>query len=408
MILNWHFSIATFTILVAASACRAEADDLAPHLTTILAVGKEGRGHREAATAWKKLAQADAAALPAVLAALDDANPLAANWLRCAAETIADRHLSRGQKLPADELEKFLLDVRHNPRVRRLALELLTKADRTAPDRLIPGMLDDPGTEFRRDAVQRLLDQAAQLNEAGSSFAATGDAVSIYLKALSGAREQDQTETIVRALDRLGHPVDLPEHFGLIIDWHVIGPFDNSGNKGFERSYAPELKIDLDARYAGKTADVSWAPCCANAKYAVVDLVKAIGPGDGTAAYGVTEFAVGTERPVELRLTTSNAWKLWVNGQLISQCDEYHRHMEPDRDETKTFMKPQFDQYRLKTELKKGNNTILVKICQNEQNLDWAQRWQFQLRVCDEVGKAILSKTRRNTAVNGNEPRRSH
>ena len=68
--------------------------------------------------------------------------------------------------------------------------------------------------------------------------------------------------------------------------------------------------------------------------------------------------------------------------------------MEPDRDEIKTFMKPQFDQYRLKTELKKGNNTILIKVCQNEQTLDWAQLWQFQLRVCDDVGKAILSTTR--------------
>lgn len=389
-----QISIFVSAALVATFAWRAEADELAPLLKTILAVGKEGHGHREAAAAWKKLVQRDSAELPAILDALDDANPLAANWLRSAAETIADRQASRGQKLPEGALEKFVLDVRHQPRVRRLAFDLLVKADATAPDRLIPDMLDDPGVEFRRDAVQRLLDTAARLRTAAATSAVFADIVPIYLKALSGAREQDQTEAVVQALEKLGHPVNLPEHFGLIMDWHLIGPFDNSGNKGFPARYPPEVEIDLHARYAGKTADVSWAPYLAIDKHGIVNLVKAVGPGYGAAAYAVAEFSVDERKTVDLRLTTSNAWKIWVNGQLISQCDEYHRHMEPDRDEIKTFMKPQFDQHRLKTMLEKGTNSILVKVCQNEQALDWAKLWQFQLRVCDEVGKAILSKTR--------------
>src|SRR5436190_11641073 len=154
--------IFVFAFLVAEFACRANADELAPLLKTILAVDREGQGHREAATAWKKLVQLDAAALPAILVALDDANPLAANWLRSAAEAIADRHASRGQELPAGALEKFVLDVRHKLRVRRFAFEMLVNADPTAPDRLIPGMLDDPGPEFRRHAAQRLLAEAAR------------------------------------------------------------------------------------------------------------------------------------------------------------------------------------------------------------------------------------------------------
>lgn len=390
---NCQNTVLVVACLLGAVVDRAAADEVAPLLKTILAVGKEGRGHREAALAWRKLTMADGAALPAILVALDEANPLAANWLRSAAETIADRQLDRGCTLPADALEKFVLNVRHNPRVRRFAFELLVKADSTAPDRLIPGMLDDPGAEFRRDAVQRLLDEAARLNASD----ATGDARQIYLKALGGAREQDQTEAIVRALEGLGQKVNLPEHFGCIMDWNLIGPFENSGNKGFEAAYPPELEIALDASYPGKTADVSWIPYLANDNYGLVDLVKAVGPGYGAAAYAVNEFSVDAERAVDLRLTSSNAWKVWVNGRLISKCDEYHRHMEPDRDETKTFMKPQFDQYRLKTAFKKGNNTILVKVCQNEQALDWAQLWQFQLRVCDDVGKAILSTTRRTS-----------
>jgi hypothetical protein len=401
---NWRFSILVLAGLVPAFSSRAADDELAPLIKTILDVGPEGQGHRQAALAWRKLTAANGSALSAVLIAMDDANPLAANWLRSAAETIVDRQLDCGHALPADALEKFVLDVRHNPRVRRFAFELLVKADPTSPERLIPGMLDDPGAEFRRDAVQRLLDEAARLKSLETPHEIRSQLRRIYLKALGGAREQDQTEVVVQALEKLGHPVNLPEHFGLIIDWNLIGPFDNSGNRGFETAYPPESEIALDASYPGKTGDVTWAPFLAKDKYGLVDLVKAVGPGSGTASYAATAFSSDAERAVELRLTTSNAWKLWVNGQLVSKCEEYHRHMEPDRDETKTFMKPQFDQYRLKTVLKQGNNMILLKVCQNEQSLDWAQLWQFQLRVCDAAGKTILSQSRPHEEHNPSAP----
>jgi hypothetical protein len=60
------------------------------------------------------------------------------------------------------------------------------------------------------------------------------------------------------------------------------------------------------------------------------------------------------------------------------------------------------DQYVAHGKLKQGTNQILVKVCQNEQEESWAQRWQFQLRVCDELGTAVLSKNRtlNKTAAN--------
>ena len=42
--------------------------------------------------------------------------------------------------------------------------------------------------------------------------------------------------------------------------------------------------------------------------------------------------------------------------------------------------------------LKQGRNEILVKICQNEQNDNWAQSWGFQLRICDALGGAVPYK----------------
>ena len=62
--------------------------------------------------------------------------------------------------LAADRaLEKFLVDRRHAPRSRRLAYEWLVRVDPAAADRLLPGMLDDPSLELRRDAVAQLLEQ---------------------------------------------------------------------------------------------------------------------------------------------------------------------------------------------------------------------------------------------------------
>jgi hypothetical protein len=52
------------------------------------------------------------------------------------------------------------------------------------------------------------------------------------------------------------------------------------------------------------------------------------------------------------------------------------------------------DQYIVNASLKKGTNRILLKIAQNEQEEEWAQRWQFQLRVCDTNGTAVLANDR--------------
>ena len=60
------------------AACAGEVDGL---LKTLQAVGPQSAGSGAAAAAWKELTRADADQLPAILAGLDGANPLAANWI---------------------------------------------------------------------------------------------------------------------------------------------------------------------------------------------------------------------------------------------------------------------------------------------------------------------------------------
>ena len=148
------------TLLGVAGLSAATNDtDLPAALAAIKQVGVKGAGHHAAQAAWQKLAVADASQLPAILVALDDASPLAANWLRGAAEAIVARRLADGGSLPTGALEKFVVDRQHAPRSRRLAYEWLVRVDPSTADRLLPGMLDDPSLELRRDAVAQLLER---------------------------------------------------------------------------------------------------------------------------------------------------------------------------------------------------------------------------------------------------------
>jgi hypothetical protein len=150
---------ALFCACLVPAAC---ADEVGALVARIKAVRGEGAGNVAASRASKELSRHGPASLIAVLQAMDDADPIAANWLRGAVDAIAERAMRDGRPLPAAEFESFVLDRSHAGPVRRLASEWLVRTDATAPDRLIPGMLDDPSTELRRDAVARELERAQQ------------------------------------------------------------------------------------------------------------------------------------------------------------------------------------------------------------------------------------------------------
>ena len=76
----------TMVLMVPLAADAGEIDSL---VAAIKDVGPMGEGNRSATSAWKELARTDARRLPELLRGLEDASPLAANWLRAAIDTIA-------------------------------------------------------------------------------------------------------------------------------------------------------------------------------------------------------------------------------------------------------------------------------------------------------------------------------
>ncbi|NBV47228.1 MAG: hypothetical protein EBR86_16730 [Planctomycetia bacterium] len=358
----------------------------------------EGQGNAAATAAWPVVAGAGVDSLPRLLAAMDGAGPLAVNWLRAAVDAVCDD----GEPLPLAGLEAFLADTRHDPRPRRLAYDLLRGVD---PDRaavLLDGMLEDPSVELRRDAVAALVARA----EAAAGAGRAEEALAGLQRAFAAARDVGQVQAIAKSLEKAGMPVDLARHFGFVLEWRVIGPFDNPGGKGYATAYPPEQGGDPKAPpavpVAGKFGPVEWRPVTSSDPLGLVDIngvypppAAAAVPAAGTTpsageskeglkevvAYAVAEFDAPQAADVELRLGTKNAWKVWLNGSYVFGRDEYHRGME-------------VDQYRLAVRLVPGRNVILVKLCQDDQRKPWTTEWEFQLRVCDRIGTAVLATGR--------------
>ena len=354
-------------LLFAAARLHGAVDE---SLKALSAVGREGQGNEAASAAWRDVVKAGPSALPALLGATGKGSPVADNWLRLAGDAIVDGALRARQPLPLTEIEAFLKDTSNAGAARRLAFDLVRQADQARADAIEPSLVRDPVQELRRGAVQRLIDA---VNSKDAPAAKAG-----YLEALDVVRDEDQTRFLTGELKKLGVKVDLPAHFGFLTKWHVIGPFDNAERKGFETAFPPEKEIKLDATCEGKGKQVRWQPFETTDEYGKTDFNKALGTQKEVTAYAVATVDAPADRDAELRLGCKNAWKVWLNGEFLFGRDEYHRGQ-------------QMDQYKLKCRLKKGINTVLVKCCQNEQKEDWTVEWEFQLRVCDAAGTAILS-----------------
>lgn len=343
----------------------AKAVDLAELIKAVNAVGPEGKGHAEAIEAMKKLSAQPASEIPTMLVGMNQSNRLSVNWLRSAIESAA----SNGN-LPIAELKSFLETETHSQYARRLAFELIVEALPEQKNAMLAEMLDDPSLEIRRDAVEL---EISKIKSADSKEAK----ISGYLAALNQAREIQQTKAIAEALSELGREVDMVKHFGMMTDWQLIGPFPNKEQSKFDEVYPPEKSIDLKASYTGDAdLKVSWKSHQSEDAEGAVDLNKALSNHKGAIAYAYTEYDAVKEMEVDVRLGCINANKVWVNGQLVLSNNVYHAGMN-------------LDQYIGKATLKKGRNTILIKVCQNEQKEPWAQRWQFQFRLTDHTGKTV-------------------
>ncbi len=362
----------------------AEIASVEEAVAIIQKIAPEGAGSTEAAASWQSLVKLNEEAIVPLLKSMDHSGPVAKNWIRSAVEVIFSRITKESPaKLPLADIEAFLHDQKHPSQARKLAFDLIASVDAAKATELKPKFLNDPSPELRLGAVEVLMGEGQALIDQGK----TAEATTVLQSALNSARDPAQIKEIAKQLkEKLNQTLDLPTHFGFLMQWQMAGPFDNTGRSGFNTVFGPEKapSIDLNATFPGKVMDVKWRPYSTTDDYGMVDFNQPYNPLKEVTGYAYTTFESASDQEAELRLGCKNAWKIWWNGAFVFGRDEYHRGMR-------------IDQYRLPIQLKKGSNTILVKVCQDEQEKDWTKEWQFQIRVCDSSGTAILSTDRKPT-----------
>jgi len=356
-------------------------------LAAILESQPGGIESTRTAAAWKVVSRGTYEQFPPIFDAMDRASPLAANWLCMALDRIHASERAAGHELPLDLLRQTALNSSRALRTRKTAIELLRSSGERHVEDLQASLLNDPEAELRYPAIQRKIEEAKQ--QANASVPADQQ-LETWSALLGAARDPDQVATIADAMKKLGRDVDLAAHFGFVVAWHVIGPFDNTDRRGFDTVFPPESLdqqtykgpdgVFSERPHPGKTGPVSWKRVQATAADGNVDLNQEIAKVKDVVAYGAAVFGSDGEQQVDIRLRVQNSFKFWLNGQLLMAQPVGHTGNS-------------FDQYQVRATLRKGENLLLIKSCQVDMKIpmDFYDNWHFSIRVCDATGAGIAS-----------------
>ncbi len=331
-------------------------------IKTIKSVGPEGKGNTEAARACVLLATTTLDVVPTVLEAFDDSNPVANNWLRSSIDTLVENGRKAKLKVEEKKLSNYIGNTKNSKAGRRLAYDILTVDHKDIAEAMVPSFLNDPQPDLRRLAIDRGIKQVTAKTEPAA-------AIKSYQGLLSSARDEDQIEDLAKKLDGLKAPVNLTKHFGFITEWNVSTAFDNKDGAGFAKAFDPEAKPERkDWKYAQSVDTMG-----------TVDLNKAVEKKKSIVAYASAKLVFDAETKLDVRAQSQNATKIFVNGKEVLAREEYHHG---------AFL----DQHIATVTMNKGENEILIKVCQNDQTQPWCEPWAFSCRLSDSTGKAIRVK----------------
>lgn len=156
--------------------------------------------------------------------------------------------------------------------------------------------------------------------------------------------------------------------------WWTVGPFDNGGGIGYNRAYISEdtTQLDTDTEYDGIDGQVGWKKQADGVLDGFVNFQKIFDKNiNWNTAYAWTTVNAPDERKAELRFGSGSQAKLWLNGETVFTHSDTHT--------------VGIDQDTIPVTLKQGENTVLVKVC-NEDNYSLG----FYLRITDTDGEPFL------------------
>ncbi|MCY3023716.1 MAG: VCBS repeat-containing protein, partial [Planctomycetota bacterium] len=139
--------------------------------------------------------------------------------------------------------------------------------------------------------------------------------------------------------------------------WYYAGPFDNTGQKGFDTVYPPETEIVLTKQYKGKNNEtVAWQ----EGKFTdgQINGLSLFKPecNANSVVYIYRELTVAGAMELPVGLGSDDTLTVWLNGQKVLAQNVY-RGCTPD-------------EVQLKLNLRAGKNALLLKVCQGDG--EWA------------------------------------
>lgn len=152
-------------------------------------------------------------------------------------------------------------------------------------------------------------------------------------------------------------------------DWLVIGPFDNTDDKGRTFAYPPETEINLSASYQGKTGTVQWQKADDVQLDGQLDFTKIFTPTEWVVAYALIDVISPDDRKAQLRIGSGDGVKVWLSGEVI-WTNQVPRGLRLDQDV-------------VPIELKKGTNRLLFKVDHGIGD------WKLTFRITDASGQPI-------------------
>lgn len=141
-----------------------------------------------------------------------------------------------------------------------------------------------------------------------------------------------------------------------ITNWHVIGPFDNEGRKGFSTTYGPELGFDSTLIYAGKNANITWRKYNDNSS-GYIDFAKLFNPQKDVVSYAYTTINLDRAKRVKFGVGSNDGVRVWINGKMVLDRPVLRRAVPNDD--------------IISIPMIKGDNKVLVKVDQT------GNKWGF-------------------------------
>jgi hypothetical protein len=142
--------------------------------------------------------------------------------------------------------------------------------------------------------------------------------------------------------------------------WYYIGPFDNTGRKGFATAYPPESEIDLKKTYPGKGGGkIRWKEF-PNFRIDHINNLKLFADNDDACIYIFHEITVRDKVAMPVSLGSDDTLTVWLNGKRLL-ARNVERGANPDQDRAVLHLQP-------------GKNQLLVKVC------NIGGEWSFYIR----------------------------